>query len=168
MRQDYIEPDYINGVRNEDGEMVIRPLTHKEKKFLNDYYEETINANFVHDEELKELSKRIKVLKKLENPTKDEIEEHDYLQMLYFERADEVLLYENDCEQKKIYGENNARNRCLYNRTKASGGLIPFNTDEYDEEIENSMYYDPETGRNIYIDPIEYQRKQALKKRDED
>lgn len=39
-RQYYIEPDYINGIGG------IRPLTDKEKKFLNKFYEEYINVSF--------------------------------------------------------------------------------------------------------------------------
>jgi hypothetical protein len=57
-RKDYIEPDYINGVKNADGETVIRPLTEGEKKFLNDFYAETVITDFLHDPRLKGLLKK--------------------------------------------------------------------------------------------------------------
>lgn len=57
-RKDYIEADeYIDGVRNSEGEIVIRPLTDEEKQFLNDFYAETIITNFLHDPRLKKLTR---------------------------------------------------------------------------------------------------------------
>lgn len=43
LRQDYFEGDYIDGVRNENDELVIRPLTEEEKQWLNDFNEEEVN-----------------------------------------------------------------------------------------------------------------------------
>jgi hypothetical protein len=48
-RLDYIEADYINGVRDENGVLVIRPLTEEEKDWLNQFYQETIITNFNKD-----------------------------------------------------------------------------------------------------------------------
>jgi hypothetical protein len=45
-RHYYIEPDYIDGVTNSNGEQVIRPLTAREKQWLNKFYEEYIVASF--------------------------------------------------------------------------------------------------------------------------
>jgi len=45
-RHYYIEPEYINGVVNAEGEQVIRPLTDKEKTWLNKFYEEYIVTSF--------------------------------------------------------------------------------------------------------------------------
>lgn len=56
-RKDLIETNYINGVRNKDGELVIRPLNDEEKTFLNKFYEETIITNFLHNKDLRTLSK---------------------------------------------------------------------------------------------------------------
>lgn len=55
-RKEYIEPLYINGVVNEEGEVVIRALNEDEKAFINQYYEETVVTNFLHDPELKRLN----------------------------------------------------------------------------------------------------------------
>lgn len=165
MRQDSIELDYINGVKNEDGEMVIRPLNDAEKKWYNAFIEETVNANFLHDPELRKLYDRFKELEKIEKPTQDQLEEYDYVRLLYYQLADDVLHYSDSEDQKKIYGENNSRNRCVYNRTKAAGLLIDIPVEEVDEEDEYSTYIDPDSGRNIYIDTVEYQRRSAIKAR---
>jgi hypothetical protein len=45
-RRYYIEPDYINGVPGIDADSAIRPLTEKEKAWLNKFYEESIIASF--------------------------------------------------------------------------------------------------------------------------
>lgn len=56
-RQDYIEPEYINGVLNEKDELVIRALNDEELEFLSKFYEETISTNFLHNDKLKKLNK---------------------------------------------------------------------------------------------------------------
>ena len=61
-RKDFIEVDYIDGVKNSNGETVIRPMTDEEKKWLNQYYEETVVTNFLHHPELKRLNEERKKL----------------------------------------------------------------------------------------------------------
>lgn len=85
-RKPFIETDYINGVKNLHGETVIRPLTDKEKQFLNDFYEETIITNFLHDEQLRRL-----------NQSKKGIIEDDIVQSL-------------KKEIKRLEGESEANN----------------------------------------------------------
>jgi len=75
---------YINGVKNDDGELVIRALTEAEKDWLNRFNEETVNANFKHK------GKKIDATK---------------------------------ASKKRSYDKNNARNRCIYTKAKASGTL---------------------------------------------
>lgn len=55
-RKDFIEVDYINGVYDKNGKQVIRPMTEAEKKWLNDFYEETVVTNFLHHPELRRLN----------------------------------------------------------------------------------------------------------------
>lgn len=62
LRKDYIEPDYINGVVDENGDVVIRPCNEEEKAFLNQFYEESIITNFYHKKELKDLNKLKKTI----------------------------------------------------------------------------------------------------------
>lgn len=56
-RKDYIEPDYVNGLYDNEGNELIRPLTEDEKAWLNQFYEETVVTNFYHDSDLKKLNK---------------------------------------------------------------------------------------------------------------
>tara|TARA_R100001086_G_scaffold249698_1_gene190431 strand:+ start:4997 stop:5275 length:279 start_codon:yes stop_codon:yes gene_type:complete len=70
----------------------MRPLTEEEKDWLDQFYKETVNANFKNAE----------------------------------------LITDKE-EQRKIYGENNARNRCLYNQAKKTGKLVKIDPKEYDE-----------------------------------
>ena len=49
IRKLYIEPDYVNGVQDKDGNMVIRPLNDEEKAWLNKFYEEFIITSFKKD-----------------------------------------------------------------------------------------------------------------------
>lgn len=55
-RRDFIETQYIDGVYDEDGKELIRPLNEEEKDFLNSFYEETVIASFSHDQEIRRLN----------------------------------------------------------------------------------------------------------------
>ena len=169
MRQDYIEPDYVNGVLDKDGNQVIRPLNKPEKDFLNAFYEEVIGANFMHDEILKELHKAMKPLKAKTTLTVQETDDLMRLQIEYYMRADEVLLISDPEEQKKIYGENNARNRCVYNRSKSIGILDALNDETYDEFHKNA-YNRHDSGENMIINLVEPRMKKTIlrKKKKED
>ena len=164
MRQDYIEPDYVNGVKGSDGEIVIRPLNEEEKDFLNSYYEEVIGANFLHDPELKRLNASLKPFKKRTELTPTEKREYKKLQKAYHKRANEVLLFPDHEDQKKLYGENNARNRCLFNRTKSIGILDELNDSTYDEFHKN-LYNNPEVADKILLNTIEPAVKTILRKK---
>jgi len=48
-RRYYIEPDYIDGIIGISGTQGIRPLSDKEKSFLNQFYEEYIISSFKKD-----------------------------------------------------------------------------------------------------------------------
>ena len=94
---------YINGVKNADGETVIRELTPTEKDWLNRFNEEFVNANFNHK------GKKIDATK---------------------------------ASRKRSYDKNNARNRCIYTKAKASGSLryiedLKLNNKEIASEIED-------------------------------
>ena len=164
MRQDYIEADYVNGAYDKDGRQVIRPLNAKEKRFLNAFYEEVVSANFMHDKILRELHRDMKELKNKETLTEKEADELTRLQIEYYMRADEVLLYSDHEDQKKLYGENNARNRCLYNRSKSIGILDELNDSTYDEFHRNA-YSDPDSAENMMINKVEPKLKTILKKK---
>lgn len=154
MRQDYIETDYINGVYDPCCNLVIRALNPCEKDFLNKYYEEVINANFKHNPVLKDLSIQIKEIKKQPTLTEEEVKKLDYLQLQYYEIADKILLYGCEEDQKKIYNENNARNRCLYTRIKTSGRLDELNNETY-QELHEIMYACYNRGEDEVISKVE-------------
>ena len=164
MRQDYIEPDYVNGTYGADGEMVIRPLNTEEKVFLNSFYEEVVGANFTHDKILKSLHRQMKDLKRKESLTEEESTELMNLQVEYYARADEVLLYTDHKDQKSLYGENNARNRCIYNRSKSIGILDELNDSTYDEFHKN-VYNNPKAADELLFNTIEPSTKTILRKK---
>lgn len=49
-RRYYIETEYVNGVYDDDGREIFRPLTDEEKAWLNKFYEETIVTKFNKDD----------------------------------------------------------------------------------------------------------------------
>lgn len=168
MRQDYIEPDYLmNPVKNSKGE-VIESLRvgDEEREFMNKFYEEVIGANFLYDKELKDLHTAMKPLKKKKRLRKEEKEELQKLQALYYKRADEVLIYSDQDDQRQLYKENNQRNNCLFNRSKGAGRLHEINDDTFND-IHDNVYYCVDSGENLLINQIENKLKVKIRKKDE-
>lgn len=63
-------------------------------------------------------------------------EEKDWLDQFYKELMSDFrdpVFYTDPDAQRKLYSENNARNRCLYNQVKKTGKLIKIDPKEYDE-----------------------------------
>lgn len=169
-RKDYIEPDYVDGVFDEDGNQIIRPLNESEKEWLNQFYEETVVTNFYHDPELRKLNRykkaiiedsivkdlqtQVKELQKAEKPDKKRIrelkeiirltkkqneetyaEELEYIEEELQELREDKLLYPDKEDHKQFYNDNNARNACLFNKSRITGKLIGLDTDEYDTHM---------------------------------
>ena len=90
-------------------------------------YMDTEYANGVYDNTGKEL---IRALTE---------KEKDWLAQFYKEwlNADKTnsKLYKKKDQWKEIYGENNARNRCLLNRSKKMGRLDRFDTKDSDKRF---------------------------------
>jgi len=63
-RRSFIETSYVDGVYNENGELVIRPLKEEERDFLSKYYKEFVHGTFKTDKESTELFKKAKTLTK--------------------------------------------------------------------------------------------------------
>lgn len=163
-RRDYIDTHYIDGVRNEKGEMVIRPMNEEEKKWLDDFYGEHLNASFTEnplmdtrsDEERESIKKELKRVKKELNGIQKKINEFQ-VGINQLEDAKTLLeeeykeLYSMDVK-KQVYDENNARNRCLYNHAKKRGKLVKLNQRNYDDPgvntlrgyDEDGLLYEPE------------------------
>ena len=161
MRTDYIETDYVDGTYNESGEKVLRPLNEAEKLFLNRYYEEEVNANFMHDGKLKYLYREAKVIEGMESPSDEDIDRWAKLKADYFIRQDEVLLNTHPDDHKRCYGLNNSRNRCLYNRAKASMRLSFINDGTHNESKEQITVC-KESNKIILEDKIEQDKKRVI------
>ena len=144
-RAEFIDTDYVSGIYSDDGEELLRPLNDEEKSFLNKFNEETVNANFVSNPELRRKRKELKQiqLKLAEiNPKLT-----DAIQSLYqIEKRlegeitalrEEHLLYPDPETHKQIYKEDYANKMCILSDRKSKGML-----DEHKEEIFNKFYED--------------------------
>ena len=144
-RNNVIEAQYIDGVFNKKGELVIRPCTEEEKEWLNQFYEETVVTNFLHGKGMREKSREIKSIihcdeyKKyleLEKAEKNPKKKSEYAEMKKLIRKqnleihseeintlkeelqdlrEKYLMFSNPEDHKKFYRENNKRNNDLMN-----------------------------------------------------
>jgi len=166
MRADYIEADYVGGVTGDDGDIVIRPLNEEEKDFLNKFYEEEVSANFHHNKETKRLFREIKKIERMESPTDADLSRWEKLKAEYYINQDKVLLNKSPEEQRKAYGANNARNRCIYNRSKASRKLGSIEDRDFIEDS-TQVCLEKDTNPKIVKDDITKEREYIVRKRKE-
>lgn len=169
-RKDYIEVEYINGVVDEDGNTVIRPLNKEEKEFLNKFYEETIVTNFTHNPEIKRLTKlrremieddnvnlirqEIKQLKEDEQKNKDRLKELKEVLKLtkkqnmekYYDKIVHIENELNELREKHLLHPNKDQHKEFYNQNNSRNSCI-FNKkkterrlDQLDYEIYNNEY----------------------------
>lgn len=150
-RSDYIEPDYINGVFNDKGKEVIRPLTEVEKEWLNQFYGEFVAMSDSQlnptDEIMEYMKEKAKCRKKIAKIRKEEKvhinSEINFLKSritdieacLDFLRAEQGVLHPTCDQQRDLYNLNNTRNFCVYNNRKARGMLIDLTTETYDSFV---------------------------------
>jgi hypothetical protein len=59
-RKDFIETPYLQGVQNNEGDLVIRPLNQEEVDWLNNFYKEYVHSTFTTDKESTFLFKKAK------------------------------------------------------------------------------------------------------------
>lgn len=174
-------------------ESIITNFYHdKELKHLNKMKKRIIEDETVQqlNVKLKELqkdksknSKKIKDFKEIIKLTKKQNEEtySDKLNEIEEELNDlrqEKLLYPDKEDHKQFYKDNNSRNSCIFNKSRAMNTLIGLDTDEYDAylsrtlngldsqqiliyEIEREIYEDQEERLN---DVIEEAKKEFKKK----
>ena len=147
-RSDFIETDYIDGVKNADGELVIRPMNDKEKAWLNQWYGEHVIAsskNLNPTPEIQEYSdkksqlkkdiakerkdKKVKTSKKIKFMQNKIIEIEECLDFL---REEAGVFYPKSEDQREIFRENNHRNACIYNNLKSRGMLLELTEETYD------------------------------------
>jgi len=172
-RDDYIEPEYIDGVKDEDGNTVIRAMNDEEKQWLNDFYEETVNADFIRDPDLK----RLTALKK-------EFIEDQSVKELQLLKKEVMLLLKDEPDSKKLkkkYNKLISDIRYLKKFNKNDNYLVELLTIEkemqeirdevlfYPNREDHKQFTDANNARNrdiyanrkargmlIYLDPNEY------------
>lgn len=115
IRRDYIETDYVNGVYDQNGKQLIRPLTDNERKFYNKFYEEVIVANFTHDPILKKLLNDKKKL--LEDSTILELKEEIKLNKNNAKRASELRSIIKELKQSN-YEKHESKMKVLEKKIK--------------------------------------------------
>lgn len=172
-RSDYIEPDYINGVYDSEGNMLIRPLDESEKKWLNQYYEETVNTNFTHNKDLKELSKLKKSLieddlvKELQEIKKElKLEYNNNPNKLSKKRLNKII---SDIRKLKNYNKENYLVELV--KIEEEMQKIRNETLFYPNKEQHKEFYDANNARNsdiflnrksrgmlISLDPQEYDK----------
>jgi len=145
-----MDTEYINGVYDDEGNELIRPLNYEEKTFLNTFYEEVVGANFIHDAELRRFKREMEKIKEKEELTDQDAQQLMHLQLMYCQRADEVLIYTDQEDQNALYGENNARNRCIFNIHKTTGFMEELSEESFDE-IHANVYSDPENSERLIL-----------------
>lgn len=137
-RIDYIETEYIDGVYDEKGNQLIRPLNEEEKAWLDKFYSESVGAAFsksdnIHKtlskEEKNRLKKRIKQLRERVSELRKDYNGHI---LRLKEIKVEVSKIQEDIEKinknngtKICYDANNQRNRCVFNKAKITNNLVP-------------------------------------------
>lgn len=128
-RQDYLDnTEYIDGVKDVKGNMVIRGLTDDEKSFLNQFNKEYYGASFEKDDNLNLFKNKVddntikrvkKDLSTVRNTLKTTTSNQKILS--YTEEIKEIIEHLEEIYPKKTLTDaNNARNRCLINYGRAS------------------------------------------------
>lgn len=142
----------MNGVYDENGKQIIRPLNEAEKAFLNKYYEEEVNANFQHDLSVKAVYREIKDLKS-KGYTESDVE----IKRLKKKARDLKAKYNLNTtseQEKALYRKNNERNRCMYNRAKTGNNITALDEESYNT-IHKELYANPDVGELALIHEIE-------------
>lgn len=145
----------------------MRPLTEEEKSWLNQFYSETVHADYYNHPELNSLNKKKKLIleckkcKKLENDLRKENDKkkkkeiRKQINQLKKENKEknlsEIEKLESEIEEVKnkvmltydkkneIYKENRLRNRDLYVKSEILGKLINVSNEEYDMFVSKKL-----------------------------
>lgn len=171
-RQDYIETSYIHGVKDNKGELVIRPMTDSEMEWLSQFVSETEHGNLNKTKQIKtevsnlrDLRKDLRVAKKNER-----IDEMLRLEPLIDEklvcieklREGSNNFYTSENDVKDIYTRDNERRRDVYNNAKISDNLVLYDLMEYDKfSTEACKSVDPE---NLILEHLHFVPQKKSKK----
>lgn len=153
-RKDFIETQYVNGVRDEMGNLVIRAMTEEEIEFLNNFYKETVHANFnnseetkKHEYEIKSLERDNKAYSKVFGEDSPEIQSSIARKKKETSEARKKLgnVYSDYDEQKEIRQQNYQRNQCVFNKSKHHQKLDSFEEiieQDWDTSIDDTIIED--------------------------
>lgn len=137
-RRDFVEADYINGVKDENGLQVIRPMTKEEVEWLSQYYREAENVSFNKTDEIKsEQHKLRKLIKEHRNYKENYGEEHPKVvaqrAKLRTLREEANSFFTDPKQHKELYKQDNDRANDLFNVAKQTGALVNFDVMDYDK-----------------------------------
>lgn len=163
-RHDYIETSYVDGVKNEAGETVMRPLTNDEREWLSQFIAETEHCNVNSGKELKRELKNRKAIKSdwVKAKRKGNVEEMVRLEQLLDAKTAQIEglrssnnnFYAREEDAQEIYERDNARRRDVYNKAKISDNLVLYDLDEYDKfSTEAVSDVNPE---NLILEHLDY------------
>ena len=178
-REHLIEADYVSGIYDSEGNELMRPLTEFEEEWLNQFYTETVHADYSRHPEIKRLNKiknnivftkevkdimnqypsskggNLRKLKEqVKNLKKDNIEnnqeEYDKVVAELEQVKKSVMLTYNN--KSEIYKENRCRNEDLYNKANITGKLKSMSDINISEVVDRSVLdEDPEViFRTLY------------------
>lgn len=138
-RKEFIDTEYIRGVKNEEGEMVIRPLNAKETEFLDKFYKEQYHAKFNTDEESREMFFKIN---RMLNKHKNFFEENGFYPVEVenaitdFDKKSKSLgnLIYRFWDQKEINSDDYKRLWDVHNKANREYKLDKLEDSEYNED----------------------------------
>ena len=142
-RHDYIETGYVDGVKDANGNQVMRPLDESERAWLSKFVSETEHCNMTTTKQIKLEVRKLKSLRadyraasKAANI--DEMERlflaiDAQLQVCEYLREDAGNFYTTEEDVKGFYTRDNERRRDVYNNAKISDNLTMFTPEEYDK-----------------------------------
>lgn len=143
-RQDYIETDYINGLYDENGNELIRPLTKEEKEWLSQFYAETEHENFQKTREIEAQTELYKSLRrqykqKRKASTEELLElkvemDREYKKLVQL-RSETNTFYPDDSQRRELYNKGNARRNDIFNVAKAANKLVAYGSQEFDKFV---------------------------------
>jgi hypothetical protein len=142
-RQDYIETNYVDGVKDDKGNTVIRAMTAEEKEWLSQFISETEHGNLNKSTQIKSEVRALKNLRAdyRSAQRKESIDEMERLYPLIEEKLQFIEALRESCNNfytteddvKEIYTRDNERRRDVYNNAKMSDNLVLYDITEYDK-----------------------------------
>lgn len=183
-RADFIEPDYVNGVYDDEGNCLIRPCTDEEKKFLNDFYSETVITDFYHHPELRRLMRKkmalvnndpnLKGIKKKIKSTKNKKEKSrlkairneikKQIKEKHSETLNEIENEIREIQEKELLYSNKEMHKVFYNENNNRNNCV-YNKmkTNYKLDYYESIDYDSTINSNIdYEDKLIEQLERSM------